>query len=246
MLQIVKSAIKGLLHRVGYRLVRLNTLSGSRRVKMTQHHDIQTVIDVGGNIGGYGAELREYGYTGRIISFEPTTQAYEKLAARTKNDKNWAVIKTAIGDVNGEATINVAANQAESSSLLPMLGLHEQCAPDARYISKEKVPLKTLNSVLSGVLLPHEKVLLKIDTQGYEHMVLKGASDILWQVDLIECELSFAMLYEGQLLFQQMITLLKNLGFEPVQFIPAFTDPHSGHCLQMDAIFARSETVGCV
>jgi len=78
-------------------------------------------------------------------------------------------------------------------------------------------------------LLPEEKVLLKIDAQGYEHTVLKGASDRFWQVDLIECELSFVPLYDGQLLFPQMIVLLKGLGFEPVQFVPGFVDSYTGH-----------------
>jgi FkbM family methyltransferase len=239
--KIVKGGIKRLLYRLGFGLCRQDDLPGSVRMKMIQHHGIQTVIDVGGNVGGYGAEVREYGYSGRIISFEPTAQAYERLAARAKTDPKWIVSKTAIGEFNGEVKINVAANEAKSSSLLPMLGLHAEYAPDACYVSSEQVPLNTLNTVLGGILLPEEKVLLKIDTQGYEHMVLKGASDILRQVELVECELSLVALYDGQLLFDQMIALLRNLGFEPVRFTPGFTDPQSGHNLQIDAIFSRSE-----
>jgi FkbM family methyltransferase len=213
---------------------------------MMRHHQIQTVLDVGGNLGEYGAELRESGYSGRIISYEPTSEAYKALAARTKADANWVVSKTAIGERDGEVTINVAGNHAASSSLLPMLGFHEQCAPDARYVSKELVPLKTLDTALDGILQPDEKVLLKIDTQGYEHMVLAGASNILRQVELIECELSFVPLYEGQLLFQEMITLLKSLGFYPVQFVPGFSNPHTGYNLQADCTFARSANPECV
>jgi hypothetical protein len=58
-------------------------------------------------------------------------------------------------------------------------------------------------------------------------MVLKGASDILWQVKLIECKLSFVPLYDGQLLFPQMIVMLKDLGFEPAPIVPGFVDPHT-------------------
>jgi FkbM family methyltransferase len=240
MLKIVKRGVKRLFHHLGFGITPLNVLPGGRRIKIIRHHGIQTVIDVGANVGGYGAELREYGYSGRIISFEPTAQAFERLTARAKSDTKWIVRKTAIGEMNGEATINVAANQAESSSLLPMLELHEECAPDARYVSKEQVPLMTLTSALGGVLLPGEALMLKIDTQGYEQFVLKGASGILPQVELIECELSLVPLYDGQLVFQEMIAELKSLGFEPVQFVPAFTDPHTGHNMQVDAIFSRS------
>lgn len=240
MLKLVKRGVRRLFRNLGYGLTPLDVLPGGRRVKIIRHHGIQTVIDVGANIGGYGAELRGYGYSGKIISFEPTAQAFQRLAARAKSDLKWVVKKAAIGEWNGEATINVAANQAESSSLLPMLRVHEEAAPDALYVSKEQVPLMTLDSALGGVLLPGEKVLLKIDTQGYEKFVLKGAVNVLPQVDLIECEVSLTPLYDGQLLFQQMIDLLRSLGFEPIQFVPAFTDPHTGHNMQVDAIFARS------
>src|SRR5665213_2689705 len=98
----VKSGIKKLLYRLGFGLCPQDAIVGSVRVKMMQHHGIQAVIDVGGNVGGYGAELREYGYSGRIISFEPTAQAYEKLAARAKADPKWIVSKTAIGEFSGE------------------------------------------------------------------------------------------------------------------------------------------------
>jgi FkbM family methyltransferase len=240
MLKIVKHGIKRSFHHLGFELTPRSILPGGRREKIMRYHGIETVIDVGANIGGYGAELRENGYTGRIISFEPTARAYERLAARASGDSKWSVRKTAIGELNGEVTINVAANQAESSSLLPMLKAHEKAAPDALYVSKEQVPLMTLDSALGGVLLPGEKVLLKIDTQGYERFVLKGAADVLPQIDLIECELSLTPLYGGQLLYQEMLDLLKGLGFEPVQFVPAFTDPHTGHNMQVDAIFSRS------
>jgi FkbM family methyltransferase len=211
---------------------------------MMRNHGIETIVDVGGNIGSYGAELRESGYSGRIISFEPTDGAYRKLAERARADRLWTVFKTAIGEFDGEVTINVAANEGASSSLLPMLELHKQCAPEACFVSSEKVNLNTLNKALKDILQPQDRVLLKIDTQGYEHMVLKGASEILPQVELIECELSFVPLYDGQLLFGEMLDLLKRLGFIPVQMVDGFTDPRTGHNLQMDCIFARNGEVG--
>jgi FkbM family methyltransferase len=210
---------------------------------MMRHCNIQTVVDVGANGGYYGAELRESGYSGRIISFEPTYQAFRKLAARAGSDPLWTVSKTAIGESESEVTINVAGNEAASSSLLPMLELHKQCAPKAYFVSSEKVPLNTLNHALKGILRAQDKVLLKIDTQGYEHMVLRGASEILSQVELIECELSFVPLYKGQLLFLEMLDLLKHLGFSPVQMYPGFTDPRTGFTLQVDGIFARGDSL---
>lgn len=234
-------AVNRLLRPLGGRLVHLKALPCGRRIKMMRHHRIETVLDVGGNIGLYGAELRKSGYTGRIISFEPTDRAFRELASRAQADGHWTVSKTAIGESDGEATIHVAANHAESSSLLPMLELHKECAPRSFFVSDEKVALKTLNSALEGILQPHERVLLKIDTQGCEHMVLRGASEILPQVELIECELSFVPLYDGQMLFREMLDLLEASGFSPVQIFPGFTDPRTGYTLQVDGIFAKRD-----
>lgn len=240
MLRIVKDAVQWVSSRAGCRVVRLNVLPGSRRMSMLKHHGIRTVVDVGANAGQYGSELREFGFSGRIVSFEPTSQAYSTLAAKARKDRAWTAIKAAIGECEGEVTINVAANGGASSSLLPMLAFHERCAPNACYSATETVALKTLDSALDGVLEPGEQALLKIDTQGYEDMVLKGARSILSHAVILECELSLVRLYEGQLLFEEMLTLLKGSGYTPVQFTPAFTDTGTGHCLQLDGIFVRS------
>ncbi len=240
--KIIKSGVKALLRKCGFQLIHTHALPCSNRLAMLRHHGIQTVVDVGANVGTYGAELRDSGYEGRIISFEPTARAFQTLQARSKSDPQWFAVQCAIGESNGEATIHVAANQAESSSLLPMLARHRECAPEALYISTEQVPLKTLSAALSEFVQPGERLLLKIDTQGYEHMVLKGAAGILPQVALIECELSFAPLYDGQLLFPEMMALLKSMRFEPVQFVPGFVDMQTGYNLQLDGIFSRTES----
>jgi FkbM family methyltransferase len=236
-----KTGIRAILGRFGFDLVRTRTLStaGRRRAAMLRHHGIQTVLDVGANIGRYGEELREWGFEGRILSFEPTTEAFEQLQRRAQDDRGWSVFQCALGAEDGVAEINVASNHCASSSLLPMLDAHKRTAPDVQVVSTERVKVKTLDSVPAGLVAPDEKLLLKMDTQGFEPAVLRGAQATLAQVQLIECELSFVPLYGGQLLFPQMLELLAGLGFHPVQFAPGFADPRSGHCLQVDGTFAR-------
>ena len=41
--------------------------------------DINLVLDVGANDGGYGREIRDRGYKGLIISFEPNPRAFKRL-----------------------------------------------------------------------------------------------------------------------------------------------------------------------
>ena len=99
--------------------------------------------------------------------------------------------------------------------------------------------MDTLDHLLREELEPTDRIYLKIDVQGYEHHVLLGASSILDRVSLIECELSTVILYEGQMLFPEMLELFRKHGFHPVGFDSVYFDEATGHCWQLDAIFAR-------
>src|SRR5439155_10810610 len=79
--------------------------------------DITLVFDVGANVGQFGKLLRNSGYGGRIVSFEPVNSAYAQLSSAAAHDPNWTTIPAALGTSKGEATINVNRN-SDMSSLL--------------------------------------------------------------------------------------------------------------------------------
>jgi FkbM family methyltransferase len=241
MITSVKQAIKLAARSVGVDIIRTNPTStvAHRRQTMMTHHGIEVALDVGANTGGYASELREAGYRGEILSFEPLSEAYKQLEKNASSDPKWRVFHNALGAYNGVSEINIAGN-SWSSSLLPMLDTHLRNEPRSQYQSTEQVTVRTLDSALDGIVLNTSRVLLKIDTQGYEHHVLEGAKSLLRQVLLIECELSMEPLYEGQYLFQEMVNLLNEAGFRPVHFNPVFSDLRTGYCLQVDGIFTRS------
>jgi FkbM family methyltransferase len=241
MLASIKRAIAAAVRRAGYEIVPIGPVypSANRRMTMLTHHEIDTVLDVGANTGQYASALRRAGYKGEILSFEPLSDAYAELEKKSRNDSRWRVFNCAVGEENGEAEINIAGN-SESSSLLPMLDAHLRSAPGSKYRATERVKVSTLDSALENVTSKESRLFLKIDTQGYEHHVIRGARSLLQQVCLIECELSLTPLYEGQYLCHDMLNLLDGMGFKPVHFDPVFSDLKTGHCLQVDGIFVRS------
>ncbi|MGE5146487.1 MAG: FkbM family methyltransferase, partial [Candidatus Eiseniibacteriota bacterium] len=121
-----------------------------RRLKLLlDHFGITLVFDVGGNIGQYGGYLREAGYRGRIVSFEPLSEAHAALTRRTARDPGWTVApRMALGASSGEIEINVS-NDSDMSSLLPIRGEILDVWPTSRTVAREKVRLATLDEVFA-------------------------------------------------------------------------------------------------
>jgi len=203
------------------------------------HHRVDYVIDVGANDGGHGQELREGGYRGPILSFEPLSAAHAQLTARAATDPLWHVApRCALGSEQGNASIHVAGNSV-SSSLLPMLDRHVQSAPHSATVGAEAVSVMALDSVSGYALESASRMLLKIDTQGYEMPVLGGAQATLQRCIGVRLEMSIVPLYEGQVLYRELIDCLDGLGFELWALLPGFVDPETGRLLQMDGMFFR-------
>lgn len=237
----LKHEIKQLALRMGVELRRFNPLESpdARLLHQLQVHNIDLVIDVGANDGGYGRFLRGGGYTGRILSFEPLSKAHAALVAAVADDAKWFVApRMALGESDGETKINIAGNST-SSSVLPMGELHQAAAPSSVYQGSESVMLRRLDSIEHEAISGAQSILLKIDTQGYEMPVLRGARQLLARATGVQLELSVVALYEGQSTYRDVIPWLSDEGFELWNVLPGFADPKSGRMLQFDGVFFK-------
>ncbi|MBS0312071.1 MAG: FkbM family methyltransferase [Proteobacteria bacterium] len=236
-----KSFFKRVIRRLGFdlRRYRPGSTDDAQFIAMLVIHRINLILDVGANRGQFGRQLRDAGYKGRIVSFEPLAAAHEALALASEKDPLWEVApQAAIGSENGEIEIHVAGN-SESSSVLNMLDSHAAAAPESVYVGSERVPLRRLDDLAQGYLQQDSILFVKIDTQGYEDRVLQGAPNILARAVGLQLELSLVPLYEGQRLYDEMVDELKALNFELWGVTPTFVDPESGRLLQIDATFFR-------
>jgi FkbM family methyltransferase len=237
-----RDATKSLARSFGLELRRFAPVSSytAQLRAMLSWHRVDLIFDVGANAGQFGRELRrQVGFTGRIVSFEPMKAAHERLGAEARKDPLWDVApRAAIGAQEGTVTINVAANSV-SSSVLPMLEAHARAAPDSTYTDIETVRLATLDALTPGYYGQDSTAFLKVDTQGYEGEVLKGAPRTLARVIGVQLELSLIPLYTGQLLMPELVEFMRDTGFDPWAITPAFTDPENGRLLQVDAAFFR-------
>jgi hypothetical protein len=120
-----------------------------------------------------------------------------------------------------------------------MLPSHIKSAPESKYIGRELVEVKTLDSMINNLCSPEDNVFLKIDTQGFESKVIKGAENALFRIDTIQLEMSLIPLYEGELIFSDIHRLLSEKGYTMVSIEPVFIDNNSGQLLQVDGIYHR-------
>lgn len=231
--------IRSIINPIGYDVVKYRTSSPPHIVlDHLRMHNIQTVLDVGANTGQYSNGLRKAGFKGRIISFEPASQAYKELKIRALLDKNWQTFNFALGEVNEFSSIHISRH-SPSSSILPMTSLHLDASPGSEYTSDEKIEVKTLDSIYDTLGISDENVFLKIDTQGYEKKVLNGAMGSLSSIKGIQLELSASELYEGEEIYYSICRFIEERNFRLGRIIPGFTNKGTHEMLQFDALFFK-------
>jgi len=242
-MKALKRTIRRIIQRLGYDVTRYrpDLSEKAQLTRLLQVHQVSAVLDVGANIGEYGQLLREGGYRGQIVSFEPLSAAHKELCRISAGDAYWSIApRGAVGSTNGQAVINVAGN-SKSSSILDMLPAHVRSAPTSRYVAEETVELARLDVMALQYLKADSSVFLKIDTQGYEKEVLEGATGILDRIIGLQLEMTLVPLYAHQPLFEEMLSYVKTFGFEINALFRGFVDPETGRALQFDVVFFRPQ-----
>ena len=234
----MKILIQKMLRKIGIQMKRYPDLDLARRIKIMENFNIDALLDIGANIGQYAINMRELGYSKKIISFEPLTNAFKDLNTNSLKDDNWLANNYAIGNEDAKSVINIAGNSL-SSSILNMLPSHIESEQMSKYIAQEEIEVKKLDSVFNSFCKKDEKVMVKIDTQGFEKNVIDGATKSLMNIKIIQLEMSIVPLYENEMLFIEMINYLDNKGFQLFSLENGFSDPTTGQLLQVDGIFVN-------
>lgn len=236
----IKRMASRLLNRLGYEIKGYGSNShiSKMRLRVMEQNHINVVWDVGAGEGKYIQMLRRAGYEGRVISFEPIKEVYERLDRNASGDNSWICKNFAAGNKDGATVIHVSENSV-SSSLLPITQKHVSVVAETQYVRAEETSMVRLDSVRAQLLDSGARVLLKLDVQGFEIKVLLGAEQTLSQTYVIETELSLLPLYEGQPLYREVIDFLESKGYDLVSLERGFCDYETGQLLQMDGIFAR-------
>lgn len=211
-----------------------------------EHHtvpfrdDIRTVLDVGASRGQFALFAIERFPGARVICFEPLPESRVALDAVLRGRVH--VHPFAVGAGSGAATLHVSGHD-DSSSLLPIGRRQVDEFPGTEEARTLEVAIVALADHLTADL-PGPR-LLKIDVQGLELDVLRGAGDALDLIDEAFVECSFVELYDGQALADEVIEFLLARGLRLVG-VHGISYSADGAAVQADFFFRRPERARCV
>lgn len=236
----LRRAARRLLARRGLELRRM---SGQDRglddalIRLLREKGATVVLDVGANRGAFVDRLRGQGYEGRVISFEPLPEPFATLARRVEGNSQWDAVQVAISDAPGTATMGRSGDADVMSSLLSTTDVMVETLPAAAPTEELEVRVSTVDEQVRDRLRKTDRPFIKIDTQGSELSVLRGAEAALPRAVGILVELSLVELYEGQALFGEIVDWLAARDFFLLAIAPAFRDRRTGQLLQVDGLF---------
>jgi FkbM family methyltransferase len=216
-----RRAVEYVMGKLGYTIIptwRMERYEQSQYlIRLFRLLDIDCVLDVGANLGQYRDFLRnEIGYSGTIISYEPIPAHVEALRTRADGENNWLIEGYALGSERKTATFNVMSSTAFSSFLTPdhtSVGRFGSTNVVQQHVTVDMLTLDESIARLVDRLGPRH-VYMKLDTQGFDLEVAKGATETLKLVRALQTEVSFKPIYLGMPDYMTAIRTFEMLGFE--------------------------------
>jgi FkbM family methyltransferase len=224
------------LRKTPARTLQLGHIDSLELLELSKAVGINTIYDVGANIGTWTLLAKSILPEARIHAFEPLERLHTRFYATVAGVEDVTLHSVALGAENRTAAIHIT-DFVDASSLLT-LNRGGQVAWNFKEVEEVATPLCRLDDFRKQQDLPSPD-LIKLDVQGYELEVLRGAEDSLTHAKAIIAEVSFERYYENQCLFHEIVRFLADRGL----FIQAFssTTPLGTSVGQTDVLFGRAE-----
>ena len=161
------------------------------------------LIDVGANDGAWGLRMAQANPKCKVLAFEPVPHLCDAIEAK-KPPQNYELVRAAVSETNGTATLHVSVGQAACSSLLPFRPkeeLEKTWVGRRDLVEEATVEVRTtrLDTALVERGLDKEPIaFLHIDAQGFDLAALQSLGDLLNNVSVGEAE---AVIEENESLY---------------------------------------------
>lgn len=223
-----------------WRALALGVIPTAEHLPVLLGLELDGIVDVGANRGQFSLACRIAQPGVPIVAFEPIpheADVFHRIHGRAAEVK---LVRVALGEQRGEALLHLSG-RADSSSLLPIGELQRSMFRETAEIGTLRVEVQRLDD-LAPLWTGRTRQLLKLDVQGFELNVLRGAEETLAQCAYVYAECSELPLYDGQALRPVVAAFLSARGFEQTgSYNPA---RHQGQLIQSDCLFRRIRRPG--
>jgi len=225
----MKSGLAGVISHLGQRIQNFGYLlgnpdyaavreNGSRDLyrllnqRWLDREKIRTVIDVGANRGQFIRTALKLFPLADILAFEPQPECVELLQKTAWSSDRVQIIPAACGSEKGSLPLLVSDFSPAASFHAPDELLTSE-VPSCRLTGQIDVPVERLDELIPSLANVKEKVLVKIDVQGFEDQVLIGMEGILDMISVIVCEINVGPMYKNQCSFEDILTFMHKHDF---------------------------------
>ena len=191
----------------------------------------QQIFDVGAYCGEFAKLCRSVWPGARLTCFEVLPHRVQELQTWCSQDGNAIVIETLLG---AEIKNAVPFHEMETAS-----SVLEEHIPQVEPV--KSYPMQTIDTVLGTPMGLKAPDFLKLDVQGYELEVLKGAHEALSQISVILAEVNLIDIHKGAPLLDELILFLRDRGFVAYDICGLARRPLDKALWQADFIFVQRE-----
>ncbi|MFJ4425336.1 FkbM family methyltransferase [Streptomyces bobili] len=204
-------------------------------------YEANCVFDVGANNGQYARRLRRLGYTGRIVSFEPTSETFAQLEKAAERDPDWHVYQCGLG--REETTAEIHTGWKTMNSLLGPSDYGKDRYSRFHTSDTEEIRIRRLDEVMDEALdgLADPRPYLKMDTQGYDLEVFAGAGKRVEEFVGMQSEVAVLRLYEGSPGMGEAVATYEAAGFGITGMYPVTREATTGRVIEFDCVLMRAD-----
>ena len=173
------------------------------------------VLDIGANVGDWSASIQRYLPNSRVIAFEPSKEAFERLTNRFKNSNLFSCWNLAVGKENVEAFLYADSSASGLGSLTKRRVKHFGITFEHR----ESINVTTLDNWIKNQSPKVRPNVIKMDVEGHELDVLMGASTAMKSIQVIQFEFGGGNI-DTKTFFQDFWYFFESNGFEISRMTP--------------------------
>ncbi|BFU94006.1 MAG: Methyltransferase, FkbM family [Nitrospira sp.] len=237
----LKSLVRRLCRSIGFDVYRVGTgkVPGFERTRLAQllrqarrSLSPATVIDVGAAYGAFAEECVTVFPESRYLLIEPLVEYRQALQEVEKRHPSMLHIRAAAASRAGDIVIYVHPDLVGSSVMR-----ERETGTDVNGVPRT-VPAVTIDGVIRETCVKGP-FLLKIDVQGAELDVLRGAAEALNETEYVLCEASLFKFFESGPELIEVLSYMKSHGFVPYDLGNLQYRPLDNALSQVDVAFVR-------